>query len=66
MITLPISDTTFSYIIFDFLEDILHPFSQVFNLGRRISQKHNNKETNWKTTLQTATDNFMITSNSSN
>ena len=50
MITLLISDTTFSYIIFDFLEDILHPFPQVFNLSRLISEKHNKKDTNLKTT----------------
>ena len=49
MITLLISRTTFSYIIFDFLEDILYTFPQVFNLGWRVSQKHNNKDTNWKT-----------------
>ena len=37
-------------IIFSFLADILHPFLQVFNLSRLISQKH--KETNWKYTQQ--------------
>ena len=46
---LPISDTTFSIYYFRFFEDIIYPFSQVFNLGRLISQKHN-KDTNWKTT----------------
>ena len=45
-----ITDTTFSYIIFDFLENILHLFPQLFNLGKLISQKHNNKNANWKTT----------------
>ena len=43
MITLLISNTTFSYIIFDFLEDILHPSPQVFNLGRLISEKRTEK-----------------------
>ena len=39
-ITLLISDATFSYTIFDFLEDILHSFPQVFNLGRlKITQE---------------------------
>ena len=52
MITLLMSDTTFSYIIFDFLEDIFHPYLQVFNLGRLISQKHNCKVANWKTTQE--------------
>ena len=53
MITLLISGTTFSYIIiFDFLDDILHPFPQVFNLSRLISEEHNNKDTNWKTTQE--------------
>ena len=46
MITLLISDTTFSYIIFGFLEDILHPFPQVLKLDRLVSQKHDNKDTN--------------------
>ena len=40
MITLLISDTTFSYIIFDFLEDILDSFTKVLNLGRLISEKN--------------------------
>ena len=52
MITLLISDTNFSYVILDFLEDILHPFCHVFNLGMLISQKHKNKDTNWKTSQQ--------------
>ena len=52
MITLPISHTTFSYIIFDFLEDILHTFLQAFHLGRLISQKHKNKDTDWKATQE--------------
>ena len=52
MITLLISGTNFSYIIFDFLENILHSFPQVFNPGRILSQKHNNKDTNWKTTQE--------------
>ena len=34
------------YIMFSFLEDIPHPIPQVFNLGRLISQKHSNKDTN--------------------
>ena len=52
MITLLVSDTIFSYIIFDFLEEILHPFPKMFNLGRFIFQKHNSKDTNWKTTQE--------------
>ena len=52
IITLLILDTTFFYIIFDFVKDILHPFPQVFNLGRFISQKHNNEDINRKTTQQ--------------
>ena len=35
MITLLISDTTFSLNIFDSLEDVLHPFPQEFNLGNK-------------------------------
>ena len=41
MARLLILDTTLSYIIFDFLDDILHSFTQVLNLGRLISQKYN-------------------------
>ena len=41
MITLLISGNTFSFIIFDFLEGILHPFPQVSNPGKLVSQKHN-------------------------
>ena len=52
MITLLTWDTTFFYIIFDFLEDILQAFPQVFNLSGIISQKHNNKDTNWKPTQE--------------
>ena len=52
MTTLLISDTNCSYIIFDFLEDTLHLFPQVFNLSRLVSQKYNNKDTNWKTTQE--------------
>ena len=52
IITLLILDTTFSYIIFDFVKDILHPFPQLFNLGRFISQKHNNEDINRKITQQ--------------
>ena len=51
MTTLPISNNTFSYIIFDFLKDIFHSFPQVWNLGRRISQKNNNKNTNRRAEL---------------
>ena len=51
MIILPISDTTFTIYYFRFIEDILHPFPQVFNLGRLISQKHN-KDTDRKITQQ--------------
>ena len=40
------------YIILDFIEDIVHTFPQVFNLARLISQKHNIKDKNWKTTQQ--------------
>ena len=47
-----ISDTVFSYIISNFLEEILHLFPQVFNLGRFTSQKNNNNDSNWKTTQQ--------------
>ena len=36
----------------DLLRTFFTPFLQVFNLGRFISQKHNNKDTNWKTTQQ--------------
>ena len=52
MIILPVSDTTFSRQYFRFIEDILHAFSQVFNLGRFISQNYNSKNTNWKTIQQ--------------
>ena len=50
IITLLILGTTFSIYYFDFLEDILHFFTQAFNLGRIVSEKHNNKDTNWKAT----------------
>ena len=50
--TLPPLAPLFPYIIFDFLEDILQLFPQVFNLDRPISQKHNNKNTYRKTTQQ--------------
>ena len=50
MIILSISDTTLSIYYFRFIEDILHPFPKVFNLGRLISQKH--KDTDRKITQQ--------------
>ena len=61
MIILLILDTPFSYIIFDFLEDILHLVPQVFNLDKLFSQKHSNRDTNWKITQQQPQNNFMIT-----
>ena len=61
-----ISDTTFSYIILDFLEDILHPFPQVFKLGRLIFQKHNNKDKNCKTTQKQPQKIIWYQENSSN
>ena len=45
MIKLLISDTTFPIFYFDFIEAILHPFPQVSNLARLISQKHNTEDT---------------------
>ena len=50
MLILPISDTTFSIYYFQFIEDILYLFPQVFKVGKLISQKHNIKDINWKTT----------------
>ena len=61
MIILLILGTPFSYIIFDFLEDILHLVPQVFNLDKLFSQKHSNKDTSWKITQQQPQNNFMIT-----
>ena len=55
--TLPPLTPLFPYIIFDFFEDILQLFPQVFNLDRPIFQKHNNKNTNWKTTQPTTATN---------
>ena len=52
MTTLLISDTAFSIYYFDFPEDIPYLFHQAFNLGKLISRKHNNKDTNWKTTQE--------------
>ena len=61
MIILLILDTPFSYIIFDFLEDIFHLVPQVFNLDKLFSQKHSNRDTNWKIAQQQPQNNFMIT-----
>ena len=38
----------FAYVNLDFIEDILHPLPQMFNLDKLISKKHNNKDTTEK------------------
>ena len=60
VIILPISDNTSIY-YFRFIEDVPYPFPQVFNQRRLISQKHNNKDTNWNTTQRypTTLDDFL-------
>ena len=51
----PVLNTTFLLYIFFFHEESLLPFPLVFNLTIYFTQRHNNKNENWKFTKQIAT-----------
>ena len=53
-------NTTFSLYIFSFYEESLAPFSWVSSLTIYFTQKHNNKNANWKFTKQIATNNIVF------
>ena len=53
-------NTTFSLYIFSFHEESLLPFSWVSILTIYFTQKHNNKNANWKCTKQIATNDFVF------
>ena len=53
-------NTTFSLYIFSFHEESLLPFPWVSSLTIYFTQKHNNKNANWKFTKQIATNNIAF------
>ena len=53
-------NTTFSLYIFSFHEESLLPFSWVSSLTIYFTQKHNNKNADWKFTKQIATNNIVF------
>ena len=53
-------NTTFSLYIFSFHEESLLPFPWVSSLTIYFTQKHNNKNANWKFTKQIATNNIVF------
>ena len=53
-------NTTFSLYIFSFHEESLLPFPWVSSLTIYFTQKHNNKNADWKFTKQIATNNIVF------
>ena len=53
-------NTTFSLYIFSFHEESLLPFSWVSSLTIYFTQKHHNKNANWKFTKQIVTNSIVF------